>query len=764
VHLKTGPGGVGAVAASLWRGKGRTLERLAPSLELGRVPLGLCVSYAQWRAARADCVRRVQRALGAGAVAVRSSRDGEDAPGQSQAGRYRTLLDVPAADGAALAAAIDTVFASYRGAQPWDDVLLQAMVAPRVVAVASTHAIEDGAPYYVFSLGDGARTDTVTRGDAPVRTIYIARDAAAPADGDVARLYGALRELEALCGGAPVEAELALVGDETIVLQVRPLNVVLPDAQAPRTRRATLACERHALAAAPTRCVGERRVLALMPDWNTAELLGAHPRPLALDLFARLVGGTAWRRARAALGYRRIGRVDLVAPFAGRPYVDVRASANSLLPDGIDAHSAAALVDAWQTRLAAQPTLHDRYEFAIAQTCLDFDFDAQWQARYHGVLDGRRYAAYRDALREPTRRCLDADALRRALSRLARLDARGDTRDLARLVAAAEHDGALPFALLARQAFAAEALMRSALARGALAPERLDALKASCVGPTRELLDHGAAGDVRQRYGFLRAGTFEIATQRLAHLELAGASPAAAPAPSPPFVLAPHERRALDALAAEIGLALDADALVAHYREARQAREHGKYALSRAVSLVLERIAELGAQAGLDRDTLGWLTLGELELPTAVQRARADAARERHRIDALLRLPPVLDPAASLDIVAIDAGTPTFIGDGRVVARLVRVDASTSPAAVPHGAALAIESADPGFDWIFTRAPAALITAYGGPNSHMAIRCAELRVPAVLGLGVERWRRIAAADGVVVDTASLSLMPWKHNA
>lgn len=764
MHLNSTPSGFGTAVEPLWRGKGRTLERLAPRLLCSRVPQGLCLSAAQWRAARADCVRRVQHLFGASLVAVRSSRDGEDAPGESQAGRYRSCLDVAAADGAALAAAIDAVFASYRGARAWDDVLVQAMVAPRLVAVAATHAIEDGAPYYVFSLGDGARTDAVTRGDAPVRTVYLARDAEPPRDGDVARLYDALRELERLCGGEPIEAELALVDAQAVLLQVRPLNVALPDPRPARVRRVALAQTGRELAEAPTACLGTRRVLALMPDWNTAELLGAHPRPLALDLFARLVGGAAWRRARAVLGYRRVGRVELLASFAGRPYVDVRASANSLLPAALDAASGAAIVDAWQERLVAQPTLHDRYEFSIAQTCLDFDFDAQWRARYGGVLDAARLAAYRDALRDPTRHCLDLSALRRAQAHLARLARRCDAAGLPALLDAAEHDGALPFALLARQAFAGEALMRSAVARGALAPERLALLQQSCVGATREFLEHGAAGDVRRRYGFLRAGTFEIATQCLAHLELAPASPGAASAPPVPFVLAPHERRALGQLIAEAALALDADALIAHYRLARQAREHGKYALSRAVSSVLERIADLGARRGLDRETLGWLRLAELDFDAPARlRKLAGAARAQHRVDALLRLPPVLDPRAPLDVVTIDAGTPTFIGAGRAAARLVRVDASTPPAAVPHGAVLAIESADPGFDWIFTRAPAALITAYGGPNSHMAIRCAELRVPAVLGLGVERWRRLVAADHVVVDAASQSLTPWKHD-
>ena len=48
---------------------------------------------------------------------------------------------------------------------------------------------------------------------------------------------------------------------------------------------------------------------------------------------------------------------------------------------------------------------------------------------------------------------------------------------------------------------------------------------------------------------------------------------------------------------------------------------------------------------------------------------------------------------------------------------------------------IAIPSADPGFDWIFSHNIKGLITQYGGANSHIAIRCAELGIPAAIGIG-----------------------------
>ena len=58
------------------------------------------------------------------------------------------------------------------------------------------------------------------------------------------------------------------------------------------------------------------------------------------------------------------------------------------------------------------------------------------------------------------------------------------------------------------------------------------------------------------------------------------------------------------------------------------------------------------------------------------------------------------------------------------------------------GAIICIPNADPGYDWLFSHSIGGLITAWGGANSHMAIRAGELSIPAIIGAGellYEKW-------------------------
>ncbi|WP_200861049.1 PEP-utilizing enzyme [Aeromonas diversa] len=66
---------------------------------------------------------------------------------------------------------------------------------------------------------------------------------------------------------------------------------------------------------------------------------------------------------------------------------------------------------------------------------------------------------------------------------------------------------------------------------------------------------------------------------------------------------------------------------------------------------------------------------------------------------------------------------------------------------------MCIPNADPGFDWIFSYNISGLITAWGGVNSHMAIRAGELGIPAIIGAGERRFTMWSMAKCLEIDCA-----------
>ena len=70
-----------------------------------------------------------------------------------------------------------------------------------------------------------------------------------------------------------------------------------------------------------------------MPDWNPAEIIGTKPYSLSFDLYRYLITDEVWATQRAEYGYRDVRPHPLLVSFSGHPYVDVRASFNSFIPN-----------------------------------------------------------------------------------------------------------------------------------------------------------------------------------------------------------------------------------------------------------------------------------------------------------------------------------------------------------------------------------------------------------------------------------------------
>ena len=90
-----------------------------------------------------------------------------------------------------------------------------------------------------------------------------------------------------------------------------------------------------------------------------------------------------------------------------------------------------------------------------------------------------------------------------------------------------------------------------------------------------------------------------------------------------------------------------------------------------------------------------------------------------------------------------------FIGTGNIVGKLIKFHPNMESKNLNNSIVL-IDRADPGYDFLFSFKIKGLITKYGGPNSHMAIRCYEENVLACIGYGAS-FDNLSKSKNLVLD-------------
>ena len=101
------------------------------------------------------------------------------------------------------------------------------------------------------------------------------------------------------------------------------------------------------------------------------EIIGDRPHLLDYSLYDFLIMKRIWHRSRAVIGYQNIEPYPLMVRFGNKPYVDVRGSFNSLIPNNIHSQIKRKLMKFYLKKLELNHYLHDKVEFDILFSCYD---------------------------------------------------------------------------------------------------------------------------------------------------------------------------------------------------------------------------------------------------------------------------------------------------------------------------------------------------------------------------------------------------------
>ena len=784
------------VARFVLGSKAETLQRLRVVAKNFVIQEQKTVSRGDWARRPEEICREVFDFFGGSPLVVRSSFAEEDSFDSSFAGVFESIIGVD--DDLALGKAVETVFESYKSHDVADVVLIQPQVTDVLCAgVCFTRTLDAQAPYYVVNFSADGSTDGVTSGNSVDQVTEVVRREFAES-GDFTWplnvVIPAVREIEKLLSYDSLDIEFAVGGDKIVhIFQVRPLAVTTNTDFLTENEVDVFFQDMKRKWDAETRdhesLFGAPAVFGLMPDWNPAEIIGLSPRALAESLYQYLVTDEVWALQRYEYGNRDLRGHKLMRNLGGKPFVDATASITSFMPEGLDRGLTFRLVGFFVKWLTAHPEHHDKLEFEVVPSTFDLNF-RKWAGRLaeEGGFAENEIDQLREGLRSTTAGAIKSlenhlESIRVLVSKqefTRKRDALDPWNRAQILLSDAKWFGALPFAHTARAGFVAVGLLRSGVASGILSSAALDDFFSTLRSVSHEFTKDvaQASSDSRleerliERYGHLRPGTYDVLSPRYdsnPEFFMRSNSPEDSEddlqeSGSEGLVWDSEKKLFLEALVEERLVSSPSEA-EKFLRAAIEGREYSKFVFSKSVSNALETLVLVGEEFGLGREDVSYVPLNlfgwaaeNRHKPDTVRVVLEESIALNRRnlsLSTKVRVPYILSEARDFDVHRMMPEIPNFVGTASVIGSPNFLSMKNEVFDVDlEDKIIFIESADPGYDWIFSRRILGLVTMFGGSNSHMAIRAAEFRLPAAIGVGSGAFTRLRGAGLVELSPAA----------
>ncbi|EAK6998401.1 hypothetical protein FBH20_00265 [Campylobacter coli] len=697
------------------------------------------------------------QALKANKLIIRSSSLSEDSMKNSNAGAFLSLANIDANSKDELLKALYKVANSMPSKS--DEILIQPMLENITLCGVGFSVDKDNfSPYFCLQYDENGSNNSITDGSSKsAKTYYHYREHLDFKDIKLQKIIELIKELESLYDCCFLDVEFAFAfkdnKEELFCLQVRPLVMqekenlfnALPKEALQRFYKRFISLQNLR-----PRVLGEKALFGVMPDWNPAEIIGLRPKRLAFSLYKEIITDNIWAYQRDNYGYKDLRSHPLIHSFLGIPYVDVRLSFNSFIPKKLDENIAQKLVNFYLDKLNKNHELHDKIEFDIVYSCYDFNSSKKLQELLNHGFNENELKRLEFSLLELTNKIINPQSglylkdIKKAYRLKERYDGIIDSNfslidKIYWLIEECKRYGTLPFAGVARAAFVAMQLLNSLVEINFISKEEKNDFLNSLNTVSKNLskqtnnLNSCTKNQFLIEFGHLRAGTYNILSPRY----------------DENFELYFEINQRLEISACEFFDFL---------KQSIEGRELLKFEFTRLLSKAIVYIEELGKYYDIKKEDLAHLDIKSiLNLYSSLysinprEQFLEEIARNKkeYKLTQAIKLPSLLCNTEEIFSFYNHSIIPNFITQKSITAFTAKENDKDL-----EGKIVLIYAADPGYDYLFTKNIAGLITCYGGANSHMAIRASELGMPAVIGVGEENFEKYLKAKKINIECES----------
>lgn len=763
----------------MFKSKAETLAFLAQKVKFSKIPKSYFFSVLNWKNNEKIILKEIQKSF-KGQIVIRSSAVDEDGATNSNAGKYISFLNVNSKNTFDIKKKINLVIKSYKNISVKNsNILVQNMIGTiNCSGVVFNRDLNTASNYYVINYDDiSGKSDTVTSGNSFVsnRLLFVLQKSLSDVKSKrFFKLLKAIQEIENIYSNIPLDIEFIITKKlQVYILQVRPLILVKKISK--NLDNKIYSKVNNLKKKIKKKLTKWKTVYGQMPDWNPAEIIGKNPYPLLPSLYKTLVLDFSWIKARTIMGYSdRFKEKDLMKVFLGQPFIDVRKSFISFIPKNISKNLEKKLVDFYVLKLSENPSLHDKIEFDIAINCFIFDFEKRINELCPNLLTKKETLILREEYYQIFNKNLNDENSGSIAANLKKIKKLNENykyfkkeKDIKKIIQSTIKYGIIPFSILARHAFIAENMLRSLVRLKIIDHNDVDNFKFNLETVTSKfiydcnLLSKNliSFGQFKKKYSHLRPGTYDINSKNYSlfkkdffvkkNINIKQKKN---------FLLSKLKILKIENLLKKNNLNLDQKKFFIYLKNGFEAREYSKFIFTKNVDLILKRITQIAKSKNLSKKQISFLTLKDLTNPKFKSLSKVkllDKIKRKefeYQTNINIKLPLLLIDSKNVDVIPFQVSSPNFIGNKKVIAKIIYINNKINLKKIDFNKKIVlIENADPGFDWLFNFQIKGLITKFGGANSHMSIRCNELKIPAAIGVGEKIFEDIKNNEQLILN-------------
>ena len=725
----------------------------------------------EWKISKKKIVKIIQKNFKS-KIAIRSSAFDEDSKNQSQAGKYLSILGVNPNRKKTLNFSINQVINSYKKKNQNNKVIIQKQITKvSMSGVIFTHDLTNGSPYYIINYDDNSKkTDTVTSGygEGSNKKLIIYREGLRSLKSErFQKLLNCVLDLEKKINNKHLDIEFVVDTDLNIyLLQVRNISTKSNWTINNKILDKKIKIDKKYLI---KHFKKKNQILAQMSDWNPAEIIGKNPKKLSSSIYSNLVTDNSWAIAREKMGYSKVLNKKLMSLYSGKPYIDVRKSFFSFLPEQVNIKDKNKIVNFWIDKLKKNPFLHDKVEFDVAITAYDFEIKRKLNNFLPNKINLKTKRKLEFLYKDIFIKNIDKnnevslDKISDKINYLSILQKnfvinksrKKNKKNLKLILKNCKHYGIIPFAQAARHGFVAKGLIDSLVSKKVLSQKRSIELQKVVNTVTSKFLE-----DINfvlkkkmtkslffKKYGHLRPGAYDITSKNYSEMRNTFFEKSLV-SKKHKFKLSNKEKKKINFLLKKEKIDLNQESLINYIIRSIEMREFSKFIFSKSIDNIFKLLLKIIPKRLKNKEIASYFSVNEILTDKANLKLFLKRKNE-YENNLKIFLPEVIKDKSAYDVVPYMFNVPNFITNKRVSGKVLNLSNKLKYSL--ENKIILIENADPGFDWIFTKNIKGFATQFGGSNSHMAIRAAELNIPAMIGCGQKKFDELKNSLEIEID-------------